>query len=405
MAWRGREGWVRRIVARSEVSSGKALVTALANSGLPVIASDGSRVERWLAAVEGRNSKVIPVEVLARWLGWQPRGHQPGDGRVICGPDGPRKVEPALPAYQSDALAAHRTHGTEAGWRAAVEPLAQFPVAVMVLAAAFAAPLLEPLGLTSFMVDICGRSTRGKTTAAKAAASVWGDPSDAGTLFSWNDRSYQPGRLNVVRGLPVVFDETQLVKHPDLVHKIVYSLEKGRSQTRGVGWQSGLAFQAVVISTGERSVLTFTQEQGAAGRVLTLARPPLPAGDGHGRLAVALAEGTRTNYGHAGRAYAARLVEELKRPDGLKDLRSAHAAILEELTAGRARSRHRQAPRPYLAHADPRCPPRSRVGRGPGRGAVDRGVRPRCSKHRGRPTTGQRWRSKPSAATSQPTPV
>lgn len=344
VAWRGREGWVRRIVARSEVSSGKSLVTALANSGLPVIASDGARAERWLSVVERRNHKVIPVDVLARWLGWQP------DGTFLCGPDGGRKVEPPWPAYQADALAAHRVHGTEAGWRTAVEPLSRFPVAVMVVAAAFAAPLLEPLGLTSFMVDICGRSTRGKTTTAKVAASVWGEPTDAGTVFSWQT-TIMPAeaRLNLVRGLPVVFDETQLVKHPDLVHKILYSLEKGKSQMRGLG-PSGLRFHTVLISTGERSVLTFTQEQGAAGRALTLARPPLPSGDGNGALAVAMSEGTRENYGHAGRAFVRRLLGALGEPDGRERMQAAHAAIRDELVAGlppEADIARRRAP--YLA--------------------------------------------------------
>jgi hypothetical protein len=107
------------------VASGKALVSALADSGLPVIASDGAKAERWLSVVENHNRKVIPVTKMARWLGWQP------DDTFL----------PAWPSQIAPLNAYHR-RGTLAAWQAAVQPLARFPVATMVLAGSFAAPLL-----------------------------------------------------------------------------------------------------------------------------------------------------------------------------------------------------------------------------------------------------------------------
>jgi hypothetical protein len=60
-----------------------------------------------------------------------------------------------------------------------------------------AAPLLDLLGLDSFTVDVSGRSTRGKTTAARTAMSVWADPGERGDgLFSWRTTRRRRGRRN-----------------------------------------------------------------------------------------------------------------------------------------------------------------------------------------------------------------
>ncbi len=56
--------------------------------------------------------------------------------------------------------------------------------------AGLASPLLHPLGLDSFTVDISGRSTRGKTITAMVALSRWADPSDrAEAMLTWQAAS------------------------------------------------------------------------------------------------------------------------------------------------------------------------------------------------------------------------
>lgn len=335
LAWRCRGRWVHRIVPRSAVSSGRALIAALADDGLPVIAADAAKAERWLSVVEGINRAVIPVEVLARWIGWQP------DGTFVCGPDDGRKVEPPFPAIQAVPLAAHRPHGTFRQWQDTVQVLNGFPLAVMVVSVAFGAPLLRVLRLPSFVVDVYGRSTRGKTTTSRAMVSVWGDPSDTGALSSWaTTMAALEQRVALVKGLPVALDETQHLKHPKragLGEQTIYAVGSGRFTARVSGaatkWASALAVETIILSTGERSLLTFTTDQGAAARVLTVASPPIPAGAGSGEMAAALTAGVEDHYGHAGPAFAARLTAGLSRPGWADALRERHAEILGELLA------------------------------------------------------------------------
>jgi len=58
-------------------------------------------------------------------------------------------------------------------------------VAVVAIAAAFAGPLLEPLGEASGGLHFAGKSKVGKTLALRLALSVWGLPFKGGALHDW----------------------------------------------------------------------------------------------------------------------------------------------------------------------------------------------------------------------------
>ena len=300
LVWLDGHRWITRTVPRSVTKSGRKLVAQLGDAGFPATESDARAVERWLARSEMANRSRIPRHALARWLGWQP------DATFTTSQDTPHRVEP-LPPEQRPALTAHHPAGTLAAWQAAVARLAGYPVAVIVLSAAFAAPLLDVLGLDSFTIDISGRSTRGKTTAARLALSAWADSSErADGMFSWRTTMLAAEkRLNLVRGLPVVFDETRVVKYPELVDQVLYQVPKNHGAARGGGYPSLLPWRTIVISTGEQSALSFTAHQGAAARVLTIARPPFPASPDAGTDAAALTATVGEHYGTAGPAFVA----------------------------------------------------------------------------------------------------
>jgi len=328
LVWLDGHRWVTRTVPRSVTKSGRKLVAQLGDAGFPATESDARAVERWLARSEQANRSRIPRHALARWLGWQP------DGTFTTAQGAPHRIEPVHPE-QRPALTAHHAAGTFEEWQSAVARLAGYPVAVIVLAAAFAAPLLDVLGLDSFTVDISGRSTRGKTTAARLALSAWADPSErADGMFSWRTTMLAAEkRLNLVRGLPVVFDETRVVKYPELVDQVLYQVPKNHGAARGGGYPSLLPWRTVVLSTGEQSALSFTSHQGAAARVLTIARPPFPVGDGAGVDAAALTAAVNDHYGTAGPAFVARLRAELAGP-GPGRIRARHAALAEAHRGG-----------------------------------------------------------------------
>lgn len=325
LAWLDRGRLVTRIVPRSVARRGRILVATLGDAGLPVIEADAKLAERYLAAFESINQKEIPRVHLARQLGWQE------DGTFVLAQDTPHRVEVKYDE-QKPALAAHGVVGTFASWQAAVKRMAEYPAAQMPLYASFAAPLLQTVNVNSFTVDVSGRSTRGKTTAAGAALSVWADPSEkADGMYSWRTTMLAAEkRLNLVNGLPVVFDETKLVRDPEMVHALLYSIPKNHGQARGGGWPSGLPWRTVVISTGEQSVLTFTTDQGAGARVLTVKEAPFGTdGDDSSAAAIEVRDGCSENYGTAGARYIEKLIECIS-SGGKQRLVSRHKELTED---------------------------------------------------------------------------
>jgi hypothetical protein len=339
LAWTDRGRTVRRIVPRSVAKSGKRLVTALGDAGLPVIEADARGAERWLAALEGCNRDRIERVPLARWLGWQP------DGTFVTAQDTPHRIEPRY-EEQAPALSAHRPGGTLQDWQTVIKHIQPYPVAQMALFAGLAAPLLTPLGLDSFTIDFSGRSTRGKTTGAMVGLSCWADPTEkADGIASWRTTMLAvEKRLNLVQGLPVVLDETRVVKFPELVDQVLYQVPKNHGQARGGGWPSGLPWRTIVISTGEQSALSFTTHQGAAARVLAVQSPPFGTdGPDSAAAAIAVRDGLSEHFGTAGPEFIARLQDGLGKPNGRERLIARHK-VLSQTYRGDTDMTGRRAP-------------------------------------------------------------
>lgn len=326
LLWNDGRRWVNRLVPRSIAKSGKKLIAATGDAGFPATEASGRDIEQWLAAAEAYNRSIIADHRIARWLGWQP------DGTFISGPDETR-IEVAFSEQQS-ALKAHRPHGTLAGWQDGVAVIEKLPVAKMALFSGLAAPLLDIVGVDSFVVDFAGRSTRGKTTAAKIGLSCWADPSEKGDgVFSWRTTVFAiEKRLNLVRGLPVLLDETRVVTRPEMVDEVLYQVSKNHGKARSAPYPSLLPWSTVVISTGEQPALSFTTHQGASARILGLTRPPFGAGTAeHAESAVTVGRAVDENYGHAGPAFVARLRELLAKDGGRDKLIARHRALADEM--------------------------------------------------------------------------
>jgi hypothetical protein len=324
LAWLDRGRVVRRTVSRGIARRGRELVKELGAVGLPVVESDARAVERWLAQFEAANLGAIPHRYLARWLGWQP------DGTFVSTPDDGVKVDVTYDEQVGPAKA-HRRGGTAAGWKAGIAALERFPIPRIVIAASLAAPLLRPLDVQSFTVDISSRSTGGKTTSLQSGLSVWANPSqDAEAIATWRTTLISiEKRLNLVRGIVTVLDETMTAESEEIISSILYDLPKNVGKARGGGWPSRLQWETVLLSTGERPALSYSTHQGAAARVLSLTTAPF--GNGGGPAAVALRECVTTHYGHAGPEFVRHLLDGLTAPNGAELLRKKHKELTNQL--------------------------------------------------------------------------
>ncbi|MEU1805865.1 DUF927 domain-containing protein [Streptomyces sp. NPDC019937] len=324
----GRPRRISRIVSRETAKRGRKLIETLGSAGLPAVEGDARAVEKWLAEFEAGNVGRIPSEQLARWLGWQ------DDGTFVASPEDGIKVDVPFEEQRGPARA-HARKGTLDGWKETAARLAGFPVPRVAVAAAFAAPLLKPLGLNSFTLDISSRSTKGKTTALQVALSVWADPSEhASAMSNWRTTLYAiEKRLNLVRGIVTVFDETMAVTDDTLIDEVLYQLPMNHGKARSGGaFGNMLPWETILLSSGERPALSFTTSQGAAARILgtTIA----PFGDGGGAAAAAARDGVLANHGHAGPEFIRYILSGLAQPNGRERLRERHRALVDEFRGG-----------------------------------------------------------------------
>jgi pyruvate/2-oxoglutarate dehydrogenase complex dihydrolipoamide acyltransferase (E2) component len=324
----GRPRRISRIVSRETAKRGRKLIETLGSAGLPAVEGDARAVEKWLAEFEAANVDRIPSEQLARWLGWQ------DDGTFVSSPEDGIKVDTAFEEQRGPARA-HARKGTLEDWQATVAHLAAYPVPRVAVAAALAAPLLKPLGLNSFTLDISSRSTKGKTTALQVALSVWADPSEhASAMSNWRTTLYAiEKRLNLVRGLVTVFDETMAVTDDSLIDEVLYQLPMNHGKARSGGaFGNMLPWETILLSSGERPALSFTTSQGAAARILgtTIA----PFGEGGGAAAAAAREGVLAHHGHAGPEFIRYILSGLAQPNGRELLKERHRALVDEFRGG-----------------------------------------------------------------------
>lgn len=336
LSWIDRGRVVSRILPRDIAKRGRELIKHLGGAGLPAIEGDARLLERWLAEFETTNRDVIPSRKLARWLGWQP------DGTFLSTPDGDTRLDVTYEEMRAPARA-HRQAGTFEEWQDTARGLEKYPVPRVVVAAALAAPLLRPLGINSFTVDVSSRSTKGKTTALQCGLSVWADPSEQSDAMSnWRTTLYAiEKRLNLVRGIVTVFDETMAVTDPDLIDQVLYQLPMNHGKARSGGaFGNMLPWETILLSSGERPALSFTTSQGAAARILgtTIA----PFGD-DGRTAAATREGVLAHYGHAGPRFVHSVRAGLAQNGGRERLTKLHQELREAFT-GETAMTGRRAP-------------------------------------------------------------
>ncbi|MFE5662427.1 DUF927 domain-containing protein [Streptomyces niveus] len=324
----GRPRTISRIVSRETAKRGRKLIETLGSAGLPAVEGDARAVEKWLAEFEARNVGRIPSEQLARWLGWQ------DDGTFVSSPEDGIKVDVPFEEQRGPARA-HTRKGTLEGWKETVAHLEPFPVPRVAVAAALAAPLLKPLGINSFTLDISSRSTKGKTTALQVALSVWADPSEhASAMSNWRTTLYAiEKRLNLVRGLVTVFDETMAVTDDTLIDEVLYQLPMNHGKARSGGaFGNMLPWETILLSSGERPALSFTTSQGAAARILGTTVAPF--GDGGGEAAAAARDGVLANHGQAGPEFIQYILSGLAQPNGREALKQRHRALVDEFRGG-----------------------------------------------------------------------
>jgi putative DNA primase/helicase len=309
-----------------------ALCANLASRGLRITTGpDRNYFVRYLNGVEVENRvTVVPT------TGW----HDIGTAKVFALPDHTiGSVAGETVIVQGATTSPFGSRGTLADWQSGVGSLvAGHSRSVFAVSTALAGPLLGLLGMEGGGFNLYGQSSRGKTTIAQAAASVWGKGDSPGFFRPWRSTA---NALEAAAALHadtiLILDELGAVEAKEAAMAI-YSLTsgagKGRSNREGSLRQS-LKWRTMVLSTGEIRLtdkLIENRQRARVGQQVRLVDIPADAGQGFGVfdnggatdnpkiLADQIKAAAQASYGSAGPEFIRCLIADgiYKYPDDIR---------------------------------------------------------------------------------------
>ena len=200
---------------------------------------------------------------------------------------------------------------TLAAWKSGV---LQFKIAALV---AFGSPIIDLCGQDSPWVALTGKTTKGKTTAAKLMATVWGNPQPSKGVFGTlnGTQNSVEARLAQGSGAGYAFDETNLTGG-EVLQTLIFKGSGGAGKDRllrNSKMAQGRAWKGVFVLTGEHDLLRKIKSSGAATttgigtRVLEVNCEDTPELEAPVISAILKA---MENYGHAGKVYIRRFIDE-----------------------------------------------------------------------------------------------
>ena len=290
-------------VDRAQVANATHIL-ALASHGLDVTSVNNRALVQYLRALEHYNRAYYRQheKLVSSRMGWQPTGgfllgseyHTTGNEKVSYAPeDG-----------NTHGLAkAYRTQGSLEEWLRIITPAMQCSKhAQLAFYAAHVPPLLDIFQCSNFIVDHSHRTSKGKTTTLRIAASVAGNPDekqDFSALATWDATPiYIERHLAAINGMPFIVDDTKRAKRPEDVARVLYTAAQGRGKSRAKthGLATTGTWRTVTISSGEQPATSYTMDGGTRARVLTVTGSPFP--DGSHKLVHSLNTGLLQHYGH-----------------------------------------------------------------------------------------------------------
>jgi putative DNA primase/helicase len=324
------DGWHQLVVDRAVALDGRQ-ITQLASRGFPVASTTANVLVEYLHDLEGLNFHQIPSTRSTSHLGWQGKEGELGFlcGQTLILPNGfialhddredgasaPIVFAGSAPGDEQIADSIY-AKGSMAGWLSAIRPIAKFPRVLLGLYVSFVPPLLRILGAPNLIIDWWNRTSTGKTTVLRVAASVWGNPDEQAPdsfIGCWDATPVFIERVSsVLTGLPLLLDETKRAKDPKLVGKVLYEVAQGRGRSRGnvKGIARTGAWRTALLSTGESPATSFTQDGGTRARVLEIHGHPFDRADEEtATLVHKLNLDLKTHFGYAGLLFVKWLVE------------------------------------------------------------------------------------------------
>lgn len=341
LSWSRGKGWSHKIVNRDVVAEARQL-TALAGNDFPVTSVNAKEQVVFLAQLEADNYHRLPVKKTASRFGWM--GKHGKEGFLIGGqfitPEG-EFIETAIDEHadqwdtagvvfrgnsvgESQIAEGYRPHGNYGDWINAVVKASAYPVVMSTIYASLSSAMLHILDCKNFVFSIDGDTSYGKTSAATAGASVWGNPdvnAPGAAMTTWGTTFYAiERRAAALRGLPIMLDDTKLAPkvrgEQEIIPKTIYMIASGRAAAKGMpgGLRAETLLRTILISTGEMPAVDFSNDGGTRLRVLEITAKPFGGkSDEIEKVVNHLNREFSANYGHAGPKFVQYLIQNRDR--------------------------------------------------------------------------------------------
>lgn len=306
--------WHRIVAERRTIADARAIVV-LASQGFPVHSNNAKALVQYLHDFEVANGEYLPVASITNRMGYHGveseevflLGREQLRSENFLESDEPstrRYILSEANSGETQIARSFQSRGEFDKWLEAIAPALNYPQVRFSCFACLAAPLLEIFNVGNFVVDICGPTSRGKTSALRICASAFGNPfddSDYCVLSNWNSTRVAVEReLSFRHSLPTFLDDTKLAKQDDFVAQILYDVASGRGRRRGArqGSESTANYRGVMLISGEGAATSCSRDGGAYARTLTLWGGPFgEPSEAVGQLLSRIDDDIRANHG------------------------------------------------------------------------------------------------------------
>lgn len=301
----------KKIVVEREVLTNSSKIIKLANQGVPVGTDNSRLMAQYFNDLLAEYDEKIPRNPARSVMGWveqdEKRLFMPYEAGIDF--DGEDSYK-----YLYDAI---KQRGTLQEWVDYCLPHRLCIEIRLVMAAAFASPLIELVGENPFVMHLWGGTGTAKTVSLLIAASIYGDPKP-GKLVRTMDMTANAmrGTAAFLNSIPFCGDELQTIKskwngsYDQLIMQITEGIDRGRMMYNSIedikSWKCSFLF------TGEEPCVKAGSGGGVANRVIQIEVSKKLVDDGN-----AVANFFRTHFGTAGPEYIGALQSGLFDIDGI----------------------------------------------------------------------------------------
>lgn len=282
------------LTVEREIIASNTKIVRLASSSIDITSETARDIVKYFQYILQVNADKIPIYRTVSRLGWFKGEFVPYSEIILCD---------AIDNFK-DILNQLKCKGNFERWIEHCLVLRQNIYLRLVMAASFAAPLIELVGGLPFVIHLWGGTGTGKTVALCVAASIWGKGaySNNALVQSFKGTEYALSeKAAFLYSLPVIIDEGQTVKDKESFDILIMNLTEGKGKIQGAaigGIKKLRHWSNCFITTAEENIIKGNSGGGTSNRVISIEAQHKIIDNGSNTMRI-----IGNNYGFAGKAF------------------------------------------------------------------------------------------------------